>query len=91
MTNATQSSNQRGEFTQEELAALDSWDVERLLRRNSGDADFYWRVREAVLNRAADEIEQLRDLLRECLHAWEGSGPAIVLDRIRAVTQEPPK
>lgn len=51
--------NESGEFTPEELARLDSLDVIALLRRNSGEPNFYWRVREAVLNRAADEIKRL--------------------------------
>lgn len=36
----------------------------------------------------AETIVLLRGLLRECLEAWEGTGPAIVLDRIRAVVDE---
>lgn len=38
----------------------------------------------------AKTIEHLRGLLRECLEAWEGTGPGIVLDRIREVTEERP-
>jgi len=51
--------DESGEFTPEQLAKLDSLDVIALLRRTSGDPNFYWRVREAVLNRAADEIKRL--------------------------------
>jgi hypothetical protein len=35
------------------------------------------------IRQAADCFESQRELLRECLEAWEGTGPGIVLDRIR--------
>lgn len=43
-----------------------------------------WRGEAAdLLMEAADEIERLQALLKEALEAWEGSGPPIVLDRLR--------
>jgi hypothetical protein len=38
------------------------------------------------------KLDELRGLLREALEAWEGTGPAIVLDRLReALAHEPTK
>lgn len=52
-----------GEFTKEQLDEMGPNEIVALLRRSSGDENFYWRVREAVLNRAAEVIEQQeRDL-----------------------------
>ena len=46
------------------------------------------RLYDETVRSQAATIEHLRGLLRECLAAWEGTGPGIVLDRVRAVTQE---
>ena len=48
------------------------------------------KLYDATVRSQAETIEHLRGLLRECLAAWEGTGPGIVLDRIRAVTEEKP-
>lgn len=45
---------------------------------------------DTTVHSQAETIVVLRKLLRECLEAWEGTGPAIVLDRIRAVVDERP-
>jgi hypothetical protein len=43
-------------FTDEQLGAMSNADISRLLSRNSGDCNFHWRVREAVLNEAARRL-----------------------------------
>jgi hypothetical protein len=43
------------------------------------------KLYDATVRSQAETIVYLRGLLSECLEAWEGTGPAIVLDRIRAV------
>jgi hypothetical protein len=42
------------------------------------------KLYDATVRSQAETIVHLRSLLRECLDAWEGTGPGIVLDRIRA-------
>lgn len=48
------------------------------------------KLYDATVRGQAETIEHLRGLLRECLEAWEGTGPGIVLDRIRAAVNERP-
>lgn len=48
------------------------------------------KLYDATVHSQAETIAHLRGLLRECLEAWEGTGPGIVLDRIRAVVDERP-
>jgi hypothetical protein len=54
-----------GNFTKEQLDDMGPKEIVALLRRNSGDADFHWRVREAVLNRAAEVIEEQERSLQD--------------------------
>jgi hypothetical protein len=48
------------------------------------------KLYDVTVHSQARTIAHLRSLLRECLEAWEGTGPGIVLDRIRQVVEDRP-